>query len=439
MSDARRKTLAATATVLLHGAMVLGGFTCVPAPLDVDFELEWDMVEVDLVDPDTIQGHDVNAEPIPEPPPEPPPPEPPKPEEPPAEEPKAEEPPKPEEPAVDEGPKRDLGKRRSKVGKLGPPSANYHVLLSTRNIRKLPFGQDAMDMIAPLPDFRYLVKKGGFDALKDFDHILIASSNLRSVTQTFLAVDYKLSREAVKAKIETAVRKSKQTIEWTEHGGALSGNPVPADGSPDDDPRHFVLLEKKIAVLVRPEFLPAVLGETVGEEKTAANFVGELTKLRRYARRIPTAGVQFVAHDLHAALKRKSTKSFALPNDVEFTMEARKDPEFHLRLKFMAGSDAKGFVKWWNEGLRKAIDGNLTAKIMVGGIIDDIEIKQDRRQVTVWGELERSQIELILTTMGSVVAREQERLRKKERKRKAAQKKKRLEQGLEPRPRTPSQ
>ncbi len=412
--------------MLMHGALFLGTIKCVPSPLDVDLELEFELVEVDLVDPDAIQGTDVNAGPQPEPEPEPPAPEPP-PEEPPKEEPAKEEPPK-EEPVVDEGPKRDLGKKKSRVGKLGPPSANYHVLLSTRNIRKLPFGQDAMKIVAPLPDFEYLVARGGFDALKDFDHILIASSNLRSVTQTFLAVDYRISREAVKAKIETAVRKSNQTIEWTEHGGALSGNPIPADGSADDDPRHFVLLEKKVAVLVRPEFLPAVLGENVGEEKTAANFVGELTKLRRYARRMPTAGLQFVAHDLHAALKRTSTSKFDLPNDIELTIEAQKDPEIHIRMKFTTASGAKGFVTWLKTDIRDWL-----AQYFLAGVFDALEIEQKNRELTIWGELDEMQMNIILPTAAGAVEKEQARVRKRAKKRRAAaEKKKREAEGAAP-------
>lgn len=422
MKDARRKTLAATIAVVLHGTMFLSAFTFVPPALDVDFELEWEMTEVELLDPDAIQGDDPFAEPVPEPPKEPPPPEPPieePPPEPPKEEPKVEEP-----PAQEEGPKRDLGQRKSRVAKLGPPSANYHVLMSTRNIRKLPFGQDAMDMISPLPDFQYLVRDGGFDPLKDFDHILLASSNLRSVTQTFLAVDYKISREAVKTKIETAAKKNGESIEWEDHAGILSGNPKPTDGSPDTDPRHFVLLDDNVAVLVRPEFLPAVLREEVGEEKTAANFVGELTKLKRYARRIPTAGVQFVAHDLHAALKRKNDgRGNPIPNDFEFTMEAQKDPEFHFRLGYLESSDAKAFITFWQGDLRKAIDNNISAKIMLGGVIDDIEVEQKGREVTVWGELERAQIELILKTVASLVEKEQARLRARQKKRQAEQEK----------------
>ena len=60
MPDARRKTFAAMIAVMMHGTLLLGG-VCVPKPLDVEFELEWEMTEVELLDPDAIQGHDVNA------------------------------------------------------------------------------------------------------------------------------------------------------------------------------------------------------------------------------------------------------------------------------------------------------------------------------------------------------------------------------------------
>ncbi|MCR9162243.1 MAG: hypothetical protein ACE37F_30940 [Nannocystaceae bacterium] len=418
MSNARRKTLAATVAVVMHGSMFLGG-VCVPKPLDVDLDLEWELTEVELLDPDAIQGDDVNAEPLP------PEPEPPKPEAPPPEPPpEPEEPPKPEEPEepeVEEGPKRDLGQKKSRVAKLGPPSANYHVLISTRNIRKLPFGRDAINVVKPLPDFRYLVDGGGFDPLKDFDHILIASPNLRSMQHTFLVVDYKGSRESVKSKIEAAATKAGESITWEERGGSLVGDPVPKEGR-DWDPRRFVLLDTKIALLIRPEFIPAVLREDVGEEKTAANYVGELTKLRRYARRIPTAGLQFVAHDLHAALKRTSTNKFELPNNVEVTIEAQPDPEFHARLDFIGASGAEGFV-----GFLKADVREWLAQFYLAGLFDELEIERNGRKVTVWGEFTKTQMSLILPSAASAIQKEQDRVRARQKKRRAAAEKKAAE------------
>ena len=312
-------------------------------------------------------------------------------------------------------------------GSPPPPSAKYHFLLSTKNIRRLPFAESAMSVVAPFPDFKYLIEKGGFDPLRDFDHILIASSNIRVVQETFLAVDYKISREAVKSKIEAAARANRESIEWREQGGILIGDPKPLGDENDRDPRQFVLLEKKLALFVQPKFLPAILNEDSGDEKTSANFVGELSKLRRYARRLPTTGVQFVAHDLHAALKRKSVGPFDLPNEFEFTMEARKTPEFHVRAKFAAVSDAKSAVDAWNGPIREFILGNLAWKIAVGSIIDDVEVEQNGREVTMWGELERKQVELLLQSAASQTKKEQERVQKLQRKRRAAAKKKAAE------------
>jgi hypothetical protein len=107
-----------------------------------------------------------------------------------------------------------------------------------------------------------------------------------------------------------------------------------------------------------------------------------------------------------------------------------------VRFKFANAGSAKRFVGWWNEKVRGLIDGNLTAKIMLGGIFDEIELEQDRRQVTLWGELERTQVEIILKTMASVVEKEQARIRARHRKRVQEKAKKKAEPRA---PRAPSQ
>jgi hypothetical protein len=317
------------------------------------------------------------------------------------------------------------------VDQLGPPNSTFHVLLSTRNVRKLPYKQLAMGVISALPDYAFLVTGGGFDPLKDFDHIVIASPDLRSVTQTFLAVDYKLPRETMKERIETACAAANETIEWIEEGGVLRGNPKPTKGR-DFDPRWFVLPEDKVAFYLRKEFLPAVLQEETGEEKTTANFISKMTKLKRYAQRIPTAGVQFEAHDLHAALKRTRGSKFEIPDDVELTIEAQADPEVNIYLHFSSVVAAKEFMTWWEAGVRKAIDENFQLKLLVGGLIDTVEVTREGAQVQVWAELERKQTELILKTIGAKVSEFQERAAKKrEAQMKAAAEKAAAEEGSE--------
>ena len=397
-----------------------------PDALDVDLDLEFELVEVDLVDPDMLQGEDKTAEPIEIPPAPTLPPLPAQPD-PEADKKKQEEEEadkkKKEEEEAEEGPKRDLGKKRSKVDQLGPPNSTYHVLLSTRNIRKLKYRELAMATIEALPDYKFIVKGGGFNPWKDFDHILLASPDLRTVDQTFIAVDYKISREAVKAKVEKAVAANKQTIEWIEENGYLRGNPKPTNPKRFDDPRWFVLPEKdKVAFYVRKEFLPAVMREEAGEGKSTANFITKLTKLKRYARRIPTAGVQFEAHDLHAALKKTRGRQFELPDDLEATVEARADPELNIYLTFKTVLAAKEFEKWFKKDLGEAIDGSLTLKITVGSVYDQVEFTREGKNVTIWTELTRGQTETILKTVAKSVKdfQAQARKRRREERRKQA-------------------
>jgi hypothetical protein len=408
--DKPRKVLAILASTIGHAVVLLSGFfDLTPDALDLDVDLEFELVEVDLVELDKLQGEEEKpAEPV-QAPPQPPPETPPLPPDPTAEKEKEQEKEKPVEP---ETPKRDLGQKRSTIDQLGPPNSTYHVLLSTKNIRKLPYAKLAMSVIAALPDYDFLVTSGGFDPLKDFDHIVIASPDLRSVTQTFLAVDYKVSRETMKQRIEKACEVQGETIEWIDEGGILRGNPKPNEGG-DWDPRWFVLPQDNVAFYMREEFLAAITKEETGEEKTTANFISKMSKLKKFAQRIPTAGLQFEAHDLHAALKRKSTGKFELPDHLELTIEAQADPEINIVASFQSVVAAKEFMNWWDNEFRKLIDDNVAIRFWAGSLIDAIEVTRNEKDVQGWGELERAQTEMILKTIGAEVAEFQKGAAKK--------------------------
>ena len=66
------------------------------------------------------------------------------------------------------------------------------------------FSDNVVEIMAPLPDFQFIVDGGGFQALRDFNYLVIASPNLRDLTQTFLAVEYKLSQQEMMAGLQRA-------------------------------------------------------------------------------------------------------------------------------------------------------------------------------------------------------------------------------------------
>jgi hypothetical protein len=388
-----RKSFAAAGSLILHLAPLAYGLLGWSPQIDVDFELEF--TEVELIDPDQIQGTSppppVKAAPVP-PTPEVKPATPPEPVPTPEPAPKPE-PPKPEP----EKPTHDLGKKTSEVDQLGPTNSTYFVMLVPKKIRKLSFADKALDIMAPLPDFQYLIAGGGFDALRDFDHIVVASPDLRDWRQTFLAVDYRVSREEVQRAIERAATANDESVEWIEENGIIRGNPKPiAEGEPDVDSRWFVLLEDKIAVYVREEFLPHILQDEVGEDKTAGNYVANLTKLRTFAARQPTAGLQVVLKEMKRALK-KSTLPFEIPDTIELSAEAVEDPELLIRGEFSSVVEAKAFEKWWNETVPAFFDKSLQLKIAKGMFYDPVEIERDDKEIKLRAQFTTKQATLILT------------------------------------------
>lgn len=398
MKRRQRHQIAFYVSVAAHGAVVfwslVPGLRCGP-PIELP-EFDFDMEEVELLDPDMIQSELVTEPPPPEPEPEPPAPKPePEPPPPPKAEPEPGPEPKAEEPPPEPKPKKKFAARSSRASKLAPPSSTFHMLLVPKKIRRLPFKEKVLDVMAPLPDFEFLVDGGRFDALRDFDHIVIASPEIRDWTQTFLAVDYNISTEEVQRAIERAAATRNEVVEWVSDDGPLRGNPRPADPKKTDpDNRWFVFLEDNVAIYVREEFLPSVLAGPDGR-KTSGNYVANLAKLRRFAARQPRAGMQVVFTGLRKRA-RKNPLPFQIPDEFEISVSASKRPEILIRGTFADVDQVEAFVKWWEGPFRDAINGDMRTKFTVGWVPDLLKVEIDYLDVRLVGRVTTDQAELLL-------------------------------------------
>jgi hypothetical protein len=386
--------------------------------IDVDFELQ----EVEVIDADAIQGLQGDPEALPEIPEAAPPEGPPeltpaeleqmrleeekrleeenrlKEEE---EKRKQEE---AEKKAKEDAANKQYASRGSNADAMAPPQSTFHALMIPKRIRKLPFAEKAADVLAPWPDFALLVEKGGFDPLRDFDHIVIASPDIRDWRQTFLAVDYTMTPEQLQAGIERAVRRNGEQIEWTEVGGILHGNPRPIDpDEPDVDERYFVLLPDKIAVYAHKKFLPHVLSGPKGEDKTAGNFVANLTQMKRYAARQPGSGLQLKVSEFQRAFKIGRV-SADVPLDriseAELSVEASRDPQLVLRVEFVDLVSAKKAELLWTTTLKALIDDKIAIRIYVGPIYDSAKFERSGKSITIRGQFNETQIVWLLDQVG---------------------------------------
>ena len=397
----RRRTFAVLGTIAVHGLPLLTSLTC-SLGIDVEMpEFEFELTEVEFIDPDQELGDGLPAaEPEPEPEVVPPPVEPP-PEEPVADSDGAE--PEPEPEPEPEKPK--FGHKKSRVDKLGPANSNFFMLLNARRTARLPFAESIIEIMAALPDFQFVIDGAGFHPLRDFNYMVIASPDIRDVSQTFLAVEYRLSAQEIKDGLDRAAAGRDQSITWEERGGMMMGNPKPiADPESDWDPRWFVFLDDNVAVYVREEFLPQIIsGPDDSKGKTSGNFVANLTKMRRYARREPKAGMQMQMKDIYASIRMKKTP-FTIPDAIEIMAEAAAAPEIVVKLQFLDKPAAKKFEGEWKELLPRFIDDKvpLLMRGMARGLYEQISIEREKKGVVLRSEFSKTQATLILDQVAAM-------------------------------------
>ena len=389
MKDFPRYSLAGVISALAHLVFVFWGFWSFDVGLEApEFDFEFETVE--LIDPDMLQGDE--PEPVQEPPPLQGPPEPP----PTEDDGGAEE----EEPEPAE--EKKFGEKSSKVDKLGPPTSTFYMLLATKKVARLPFAEEAADIMAPLPDFEFIIQGGGFHPFKDFDYLVLASPDIRDITQTFVAVTYKLPRAELKAGLARAAAGRNENLEWEVRDGLEMANPTPKDPQVKDwDPRWFVILDDRVAIYVREEFLPQIVsGPDEKKGKTAGNFVANIAKMRRFTRQEPRAGMQLVMKDMRSALKNARGLPFEFPDDLEIMAEASTEPELVIKLGFLEKSHAKGAEKFWREDLKKIIDGDLKIKFVAGGFYASTEVEQVGKELILRNHFSSDQARTILQLIG---------------------------------------
>ncbi|MCH9685662.1 MAG: hypothetical protein K0V04_29795, partial [Deltaproteobacteria bacterium] len=152
MRNRRRNGLAFIVSLVGHFAIMTGGSFSVQCVPNIELpELDFELAEVELIDPNLLQGE--QSQPDPKPPvaePVAPPPPPPTPEDPKA----AEEKPPPEKEEEKPKPKKKkFAAKGSKADRLAPPQSTWSILFIPKRVRRLPFRQTVLDIMAPLPDF----------------------------------------------------------------------------------------------------------------------------------------------------------------------------------------------------------------------------------------------------------------------------------------------
>lgn len=386
MRETTRYGLSGALSLVVHAGFVVVFLLATriePAPpelaLDDDPDFEIDIVEFEVKEilPDAAQG-----EPPPEPPPEPEP----------APEPAAPPPePLPNTPAApelpppepDAPPKPKFGEKSSKIAAMVPENATWSLMLANSRIKKLPFRDEATEIMAPLRDFQLLVDDAGFDVWEDFEFVVMGSPDFTDPTQAFVAVQYKFGHAEMKAGIDRACKRDGMVVDWREEQGATIGDPRMIDPEQEEyDNRQFVLIPgDSVAIYVREEFIPQIVEGPKGSKgKTSGNFVANIAKMRKFTQAEPKAGVQLVMSDLRSMIKLPKDSAFDVPDRIELMWEAAKSPELVVKIDYVAEEHAIRAETYWKEQLEADLRA-AGAWLTVGGIIAATTIEREGKQI----------------------------------------------------------
>ena len=134
-----------------------------------------------------------------------------------------------------------------------PPGERVVLVLRTDRLRGTPFAEAIQAILAPLPDHRRILEGTGLALADTFDVFVVASSEPREVTQTFLGGRAAGDEAALRRILSRPVPGSGQTrprVEWVPDPLGLRGQ----RGDPRD-PRVFLVPAPGWFLLVRPELV----------------------------------------------------------------------------------------------------------------------------------------------------------------------------------------
>lgn len=290
-----------------------------------------------------------------------------------------------------------------------PQSGEYLVSADLERLNDLPYGPDLIRLFEPAGFFR------GFAAAKvdlaaTFDHVVVGSEDLRSVTGTFVIGNSPLTRDQLENALEAVFTATGQTIAWADHHGSLAGTPTKADGTSGADPRWYVLLADGSLLIVPESEHEAFLD---APSDPPSDFEKKLRSLRKRPRK---SVWRLELRHLPAAIK---TSSMTLPDHVDVRILAKRKPELRADLEFATTSDARGFIDFWKTTVRDGIDANVTVKIMLGGLYEATSTTRKKSAVEMRTPVTSAQLELIAKTAADVAQREQARVEARRERREA--------------------
>ncbi|MFT5994319.1 MAG: hypothetical protein ACI82G_003331, partial [Bradymonadia bacterium] len=138
------------------------------------------------------------------------------------------------------------------IGMWGPEGAQSVMIIRGDRVRRSEHTETIRGIMGALPDFDTLLGGTDIDPFEDVDAMLIASTDIRYITRTFIATLHRLEPATLMEQLDGGVEGG---VEWEDRDGRLYGTPR----NNNRDPRVFLVPTSGLFIYSRPEFLEPVL------------------------------------------------------------------------------------------------------------------------------------------------------------------------------------
>lgn len=242
---------------------------------------------------------------------------------------------------------------------FAPDDANLVVLLRMDKLRRSPHRAGAEALLAALPDWSTLVSGSGVSPIDDFEALLIATADPRSVTATFLAA---------------------------RHGDSAKVRALAARALPDGDARVFKMLQPGLTILSQP----AELASDMGDSRAA--WLAQLEQFDRVAAGDNGPAVLVTLSDAPSLLRFGA--GLPTPQTMAVATTADASPAVRVRLAFASADEAKDFARAWPQILQRY----RAATVLLGlaPALDGLTLDINDANVELTGRIAEQQVRLAL-------------------------------------------
>jgi hypothetical protein len=249
---------------------------------------------------------------------------------------------------------------------FAPDDANLVVLLRMDKLRRSPHRAGAEALLSALPDWNTLVAGSGVSPIDDFEALLIATADPRSVTATFLA-----ARHADTPKTRALVERK----------------------LPDWDPRVFKVVKPGLTILTQPN----ELARDMGDPRTT--WLAQLEQFDRVAQADNGPAVLVTLSDAPALIHFGD--GLPTPQAIALAATADASPALRVRVVFANAAEAQAFARAW-PGIRQRYK-EATAFLGLSPAIDGLTLDVNDAQVELSGRIAEAQMRLGLNWVRALV------------------------------------